>query len=118
MAAKAKPGNDIYQLRAVPRAISPLVWRGSIDACQVPLRDLHLPGLEAVLALDLEVTCPLCITGKRTAHPEDCGECQFGSVPFDPNVNGRSRRISSSCSLRAGLRRSLRLTIPTRCVTD
>lgn len=27
MAVKAKPGNDIYQLRAVLRGISPLVWR-------------------------------------------------------------------------------------------
>ena len=41
MAAKAKPGNDIYQLRAVLRGISPLVWRRLLVCADSSVADLH-----------------------------------------------------------------------------
>ena len=41
MAAKAKPGNDIYQLRAVLRGIGPLVWRRLLVRADSSVADLH-----------------------------------------------------------------------------
>ena len=41
MAAKAKPGKDIYQLRAVLRGISPLVWRRLLVRADSSVADLH-----------------------------------------------------------------------------
>ena len=41
MAAKSKPGNDVYQLRAVLRGISPLVWRRLLVRAESTVADLH-----------------------------------------------------------------------------
>jgi hypothetical protein len=41
MAVKAKLGNDIYQLRAVLRGISPLVWRRLLVRADSSVADLH-----------------------------------------------------------------------------
>ena len=41
MAAKAKLGNDIYQLRSVLRGISPLVWRRLLVRAESSVADLH-----------------------------------------------------------------------------
>ena len=41
MGANAKPGNDIYQLRAVLRGISPLVWRRLLVRADSSVADLH-----------------------------------------------------------------------------
>jgi len=51
MAAKAKPGNDIYQLRAVLRGISPLVWRRLPVRADSSVADLHV---------DFSIFCPIC----------------------------------------------------------
>ncbi|MGH7592825.1 MAG: plasmid pRiA4b ORF-3 family protein [Gemmatimonadales bacterium] len=41
MAAKAKPGTDIYQLRAVLRGISPLIWRRLLVRADSSVASLH-----------------------------------------------------------------------------
>ena len=41
MAAKAKPGKDIYQLRAVLCGISPLIWRRVLVRADSTIADLH-----------------------------------------------------------------------------
>lgn len=41
MAAKAKPGKDIYQLRAVLCGISPLIWRRVLVRAESTVADLH-----------------------------------------------------------------------------
>ena len=70
MAAKAKPGTDIYQQRAVLRGVSPLVWR------RLPVRaDSSVGATQDLLALNIDLGSVMQAgRWKSTAMPMRYGE--------------------------------------------